>query len=98
STKTTVEEDEDDDAAVDSFDNSTSLLRANVDTTRYYDYAYITGLDESTTSDSIAADRGADDTLDADSNHKDAGVNVLYVDGHVSWIPGSTLVDTSLID
>jgi len=81
-------------------DNLPSLLKANVGTTRYYDYAYITGLDETTTSDSIAADRGAGSAtgLTDSDNHKDDGVNVLYVDGHVEWNPGSSVVDTDLID
>lgn len=64
-----------------------------------YDYSYKTGLDETAASDTpIASDKGASGTLDADDNHKAEGVNVLYVDGHVSWVAGSGAVDVNLID
>ena len=90
STKTTVEINED--AEVDSFDSSTGLLTADDGSKRYYDYAYKTGLDETAASDTtIVADRGAgrDTGLTDSDNHKDAGSNILYVDGHVSWKMGA---------
>lgn len=61
------------------------------------DYSYKDGLDESDASDTpIAADKDAGTGLDANSNHQTDGVNVLYLDGHVSWVAGSSAVDSQL--
>jgi len=63
------------------------------------DYSYKDGLDETAASDTaIAADRGAGDGLEETDNHKTAGVNVLYVDGHIKWVAGSSAVDVNLED
>ena len=63
-------------------------------------YAYVPGLNEQSESDSpIMADQsGAKNTdwdtdLDtAPTNHGDDGVNVLYVGGHVLWVPQGSIV------
>lgn len=76
-------------------------LKADIVGTRYYDYCYKDGLTEMDASDTaIAADRGAGRAtgLTDSDNHKADGVNVLYLDGHVEWNAGSTVVDSNLKD
>lgn len=64
-----------------------------------YDYCYKKGLTEASASDTtIAADKDAGDAaLTTSSNHTTDGVNILYLDGHVSWRAGN-YGETALVD
>ncbi|MCK4326209.1 DUF1559 domain-containing protein, partial [bacterium] len=62
-------------------------------------YAYCHDLTELKSSDQpIAGDYSASDTRTATNTvagHGEDGVNILYIDGHVSWVPGT---DAILVD
>ena len=62
-------------------------------------YAYCIGLSEATSTDTaVACDRTAAKaaatsyTLTGDAPHKKAGINVLFVDGHVKWMRATSAV------
>jgi len=63
---------------------------------RYCSYGYFDGLNEQANSDSAimadAVNKGdnasgdAEEWLDKADNHKDEGINILYIDGHAKWM------------
>ena len=68
--------------ATDAFSNGTTLTNSS--------YAYDAGLNEQTRSTTaLASDNGiaAGRRLADDDNHGAHGVNVLFVGGHVKWVP-----------
>jgi len=84
--------------------SSDTKAAANVLTADNISYAYFYGLTEQDASDSpIMVDQSSDvATTKTDAweealsgavvNHGDEGVNALYLDGHVKWIPKTSIV------